>query len=359
MARLFTPVELRGLRLKNRLVMSPMCMYSSRDGMPDDFHLAHYGARALGGCGAIIQEATAVCPEGRISHADMGIWNDGQAAALKRIVDFAADRDCPMGIQLAHAGRKASVNVPLPGQPERQLEEGPNAWQTLSPSALPFRPEDDPPRAMTLDDIGAAVKSFRDAALRALSAGYRFVEIHAAHGYLVHQFLSPLSNRRDDAYGGSFENRIRLLMEIVAAVRAALPEAMPLWTRLSAVEWVDGGWSLDDSARLARLLREAGVDVLDVSSGGNVPGAAIPAEPGYQVPFAERLRREAGRFVGAVGLIGDPVQAEAILSREQADLVVLGRQLLREPFFPLRAAHDLGEEPAWPVQYYRGRWPRH
>lgn len=358
MSRLFSPFRLRALTLKNRFVMSPMCMYSAVDGMPNEFHLAHYGARALGGCGAILQEATAVCPEGRISPADLGIWSDAHIPALGRVVDFVERQGSVMGVQLAHAGRKGGFSAFSPGNPERQLTGGPDAWTTFSASALPFRPDEVPPKAMTISEIHAAVERFADAARRALAAGYRFIEIHAAHGYLVNQFLSPLSNRRDDEYGGSFANRVRFLLEIVDAVRKVIPDAMPLWTRLSAVEWVDGGWSLEDSVELGKMLRERGVDVLDASSGGNAPDAVIPAAPGYQVAFAERLRRETGAATAAVGLITGSAEAEAILAGEKADLIVFGRQLLRDPFFPLRAAHELGDAVEWPVPYLRGRWKR-
>lgn len=354
MSTLFEPFGMGGLTLKNRIVMSPMCMYSAVDGHPNDFHLVHYGARALGGCAVVVQEATAVSPEGRISYADLGIWSDAHVASSKRVVDFVRGHGAVAAIQLAHAGRKGSCDIPERG--EGQLKDGPNAWLTSSASPLPFHPDDRPPAEMSARDIATVIADFAAAARRAVQAGYQILEIHAAHGYLLHQFLSPLSNHRTDAYGGTRENRMRLPLEVLAAVQAAVPGQTPLWVRISAVEWVDGGWSLEDSVALAREFKARGVSLVDVSSGGNVPNARIPTGPGYQVPFAERIRAESAIATGAVGQITTPEQAAAIIREGRADLAVIGRQLLREPMFPLRAAHELGAAAEWPNQYLRGRW---
>ena len=348
---LLQPFHLGDLSLRNRIVVSPMCQYSAVDGMPDDWHLVHLGTRAVGGAGLVFTEAAAVSPEGRISPADAGIWNDAQAQAWKRIVDFLHARGAAAGVQLAHAGRKASTAAPWDGgKPLRDAEGG---WTTLAPSAVPFAENGPEPRA--LDDAGLAkvVDDFREAARRSAAAGMDAIEVHAAHGYLLHQFLSPLSNRRADAYGGSLENRARLLREVVAAVREVWPSPKSLWVRVSATDWVSGGWDVDECVQLARWLKADGVDVVDVSSGGSVPHADIPVEPGYQVPFAARIRREAGVPTAAVGLITDAAQAQEILDRGDADLVLLAREMLRDPYFPRRAAQALQADIEPPLPYAR------
>jgi 2,4-dienoyl-CoA reductase-like NADH-dependent reductase (Old Yellow Enzyme family) len=353
MTHLFTPVQLRSTTVRNRVWVAPMCQYSATDGVPDDWHLVHLGSFARGGAGLVITEASAVSPEGRISPADAGIWNDEQRAAWARIVEFLRAQGATAGIQLAHAGRKASTRAPFDGRGSVPAEEG--GWETLAPSAIAF-PGYDTPREMTLDEIDRVVEDFARAARRALDAGFEVLEIHAAHGYLLHQFLSPLSNQRTDEYGGSFDNRVRLLLRVVEAVRAAVPDTTPVLVRISATDWAEGGWDADDSVTLAKRLREAGVDLIDVSTGGNVP-AEIPVEPGYQVQFARRIRSEADIPTGAVGLITEPKQAEEILADGNADVVLLARAMLRDPHWALRAAHDLGvavgEGVDWPKQYLR------
>ncbi|HET9505759.1 MAG TPA: NADH:flavin oxidoreductase/NADH oxidase [Hymenobacter sp.] len=351
MATLFEPFALRGLTLKNRLVVSPMCQYSAVDGFANDWHLVHLGSRAVGGAGLIILEATAVSPEGRITPDDLGIWQDEHVDFLRRINQFIEGQGCAPGVQLAHAGRKASTYAPWKGH--GAVAEG--GWETVAPSAVAFA--DNYPLPVALDAAGLkkVIADFRAAAERSVRAGFKLIEIHAAHGYLLHQFLSPLSNQRTDTYGGSFENRIRLMLEVVAAVRQAVPDDFPVVVRISATDWTEGGWTPDDSVQLAAWLRDRGVDLIDASTGGNVPRASIPVGPGYQVEFAERIRREVGIATGAVGLITTPAEAEAIVANEQADLVLLGREELRDPYFPLRAAHELGAEAAWPVQYERAK----
>jgi 2,4-dienoyl-CoA reductase-like NADH-dependent reductase (Old Yellow Enzyme family) len=353
MTHLFTPVQLRSTTVRNRVWVAPMCQYSAVDGVPDDWHLVHLGSFARGGAGLVITEASAVSPEGRISPADAGIWNDEQQAAWARIVEFLRAQGATTGIQLAHAGRKASTRAPFDGRGSVPAEEG--GWETLAPSAIAF-PGYDTPREMTVHEIDRVVEDFAQGARRALDAGFEVLEIHAAHGYLLHQFLSPLSNQRSDEYGGSFDNRVRLLLRVVEAVRAAVPETTPVLVRISATDWAEGGWDADDSVALAQRLREAGVDLIDVSTGGNVP-AEIPVEPGYQVQFARRIRTEAGIPTGAVGLITEPKQAEEILADGNADVVLLARAMLRDPHWALRAAHDLGvavgEGVDWPKQYLR------
>jgi 2,4-dienoyl-CoA reductase-like NADH-dependent reductase (Old Yellow Enzyme family) len=355
LSKLFEPITLRSLTVRNRVWLAPMCQYSSTDGMPTDWHLAHLGARAVGGFGLILTEASAVVPEGRISPQDAGIWNDEQAEAWARIVDFVHAQGAAIGVQLAHAGRKASTYRPW--APESgTVPEAEGGWQTVAPSPVPFEGYADP-RALSTDELSGVVEAFAAAAQRAVRAGFDTVEVHAAHGYLLHQFLSPLSNRRDDDYGGSFENRARLLLETVDAVRGVLPEEAPLLVRISGTDWIEGGWDLEQSTRLASLLEDRGVDLVDVSSGGNAP-ASIPVEPGYQVPLAAGVR-EAGIPTGAVGLITEPEQAEKIVANGEADVVLLARAALRDPSWPLRAAHELGvppQEAPWPDQYLRGRW---
>jgi 2,4-dienoyl-CoA reductase-like NADH-dependent reductase (Old Yellow Enzyme family) len=351
---LFSPLELRTVSLRNRIAVSPMCQYSSVDGMANDWHLVHLGARAAGGAGLVLSEATAVEARGRISPADLGIWDDSHVEPLRRVTAFISSQGAVPGIQLAHAGRKASTAPPWAGG-----TVGPEAggWTVVGPSPLPFGPGSPAPEPLDAAGLRQIVEAFAAAARRALAAGFRVVEIHAAHGYLLHSFLSPISNQREDAYGGDFEGRTRLLLETVEAVRAAWPDELPLLVRISATDWLQGGWDIDQSVELAHRLRALGVDLVDCSSGGLAPGAEIPLAPGYQVPFAERIRREAEIATGAVGLITEPAQADAIIREGRADLVLLARQLLREPSWPLRAAHELGHDAAelWPRQYLRAQ----
>jgi 2,4-dienoyl-CoA reductase-like NADH-dependent reductase (Old Yellow Enzyme family) len=353
MALLFEPLSIRSLQLKNRIVVSPMCEYSSVDGFANDWHLVHLGSRAVGGAALVIAEATAVSPQGRITPDDLGIWKDEHIEFLKRITAFITAQGSVPGIQLAHAGRKASHSSPWKGNRPLKIEEG--AWMTLAPSAISFRDTDPLPKAMSIDDIKQLKKDFRDAALRAITAGFKVIEIHAAHGYLLNEFLSPLSNNRTDEYGGSFENRIRILLEVVEVVRSVLTETLPLFVRISASEWVDGGWSIDDSVQLVKLLKNKGVDLIDCSSGGNSHQQKILVKPLYQVPFAEKIRHEADILTGAVGLITTAEEAENILQQGKADVIVLARQLLRDPYFPLHAAKMLNVDVPWPVQYQRAK----
>lgn len=353
MSQLFSAIELKDTTIRNRVWVSPMCEYSAVDGVPNDWHLVHLGAFARGGVGLVLTEATAVSPEGRISPADTGIWNDEQQSAWERIVDFIHGQGATAGIQLAHAGRKASTMPPWEGRGSLSDAEG--GWETVAPSPVAY-PTLREPRELSAGDIAGVVEDFVRAAQRALDAGFDVLEIHSAHGYLLHQFLSPLSNQRTDEFGGSFDNRARLLLDVVEAIRVDVPANTPLVVRISATDWADGGWSADDSVALARLLREGGVDLIDVSSGGNVP-ADIPLGPGYQVEFAHRIRQEAGMATGAVGLITEPKQAEEIIADGSADVVLLARALLRDPHWALRAAHELGvhhgEGVEWPRQYLR------
>lgn len=351
MSRLFEPLRLRGVETRNRVFVSPMCQYSCVDGLVSDWHLAHLGARAVGGAGLVIGEATAVCPEGRISPADSGLWNDAQAEAWARVARFVRAQGAAPGLQLAHAGRKASTATPWDGGGAVPPERG--GWTPLAPSALAFDAGYALPREMTPADINAVPAQFAAAAGRALAAGFEVIELHFAHGYLVHEFLSPLCNRRTDAYGGGFDGRARLALEIVDAVRRIWPERLPLFVRVSATDWADGGWDLPQTVELARRLKTRGVDLIDCSSGGAVAGVKIPVGPGYQVPFSEAVRREAAVATGAVGLITDPAQAEAILVEGKADAVLLARELLRDPHWPLRAARALGAKAPWPRQYGR------
>ena len=351
MSHLFSPLQQRSVAFRNRLVVSPMCQYSASDGVPDDWHLVHLGSRAVGGAAAVIAEATAVAPEGRISPGDTGIWNDAQANAWARIAAFVEAQGAVAGIQLAHAGRKASTHAPWLGRGEVAVQAG--GWIPVAPSALAFDADQAPPQALDRAGIDKVIADFASAARRSLAAGFRLLEVHAAHGYLLHQFLSPLSNLREDDYGGSFENRARLLHEVLAAVRREWPQDLPLWVRVSATDWADGGWDIEQSVALSRQLSGHGVDLVDVSSGGLVPNVQIPLAPGYQVPFAARIRREAGIPTGAVGLITDAQQAEALVASGQADMVLLARELLRDPYFPQRAAKQLGATMPVPVQYQR------
>jgi 2,4-dienoyl-CoA reductase-like NADH-dependent reductase (Old Yellow Enzyme family) len=350
---LFAPLTLRGLTLRNRVAMSPMCQYSSTDGLANEWHLVHLGSRAVGGVGLVVAEASAVSPRGRITPRDLGIWDDRHVEPLARVVAFVKGQGAAAGIQLAHAGRKASTRVPWEGGSPLTPAEG--AWPVVGPSPVPFDKGYPTPEELDDNGIRGVIDDFRAAAGRARAAGFDLVEIHAAHGYLLHSFLSPLSNRRTDRYGGPFENRARLLLEVVAAVRGVIPEGMPLLVRLSATDWVEGGWDPEQSVALGRELLPRGADLVDCSSGGAVPRARIPVRAGYQVAFAERLRREAGIRTAAVGLITEPEQAEAIIRSGQADLIMLGRVLLRKPYWPLHAGRVLGQEVAWPVPYGRAR----
>jgi 2,4-dienoyl-CoA reductase-like NADH-dependent reductase (Old Yellow Enzyme family) len=352
MPELFTPLRLREIELKNRIVVSPMCQYSSVDGFANDWHLVHLGSRAVGGAALVLTEATSVSPEGRITPADLGIWKDDHIDFLKRIATFIAQNGAVPGMQLAHAGRKSSVKEPWNGNEPIPAQNG--GWQTLAPSAVPFTSHYLIPEALTIEGINKVVADFGAAAARALRAGFQVIEIHAAHGYLLHEFMSPLSNHRNDAYGGSFENRIRLLLEVIQAVRAVWPAAFPLFVRISVSDWTEGGWTVDDSVALAEILKNRDVDLIDCSSGGVVM-ANIPASQGYQVPFAEAVRKRTGMPTGAVGIIVSPGQAEEIISSGQADLVLLARELLRDPYFPLRAARELDYDVKWPVQYERAK----
>jgi 2,4-dienoyl-CoA reductase-like NADH-dependent reductase (Old Yellow Enzyme family) len=349
--RLFQPLTLGSVTLRNRIAVSPMCEYSAVDGLPNDWHLVHLGSRAVGGAGLVFTEATAVSPEGRISLGDTGLWNDAQQAAWSRIAAFIAGQGAAPGIQLAHAGRKASTQLPWEGG--KAVPAGEGDWTPVAPSALAFSGDYPMPAALDIAGIGKVVADFAASTLRARDAGFRVIEIHAAHGYLLHEFLSPLSNRREDAYGGTLENRARLLREVVAAVRAKWPAPAPLVVRVSATDWAHGGWDIDECVQLCRWLKGDGVDLIDCSSGGTVPHAHIPLGPGYQVPFSTRIRREAGIATGAVGLITDARQAETILERGDADLILIAREFLRDPYFPRRAAAELGVGIAAPVQYGR------
>jgi 2,4-dienoyl-CoA reductase-like NADH-dependent reductase (Old Yellow Enzyme family) len=352
MSHLFTPLPLRGVTLRNRVGVSPMCQYSSDRGLANDWHLVHLGQFAVGGAGVVFTEATAVVPEGRISPQDLGIWDDAHVPMLQRITRFIDAQGAVPGMQLAHAGRKASTQRPWEGNGTVPPEAG--GWtDVMAPSAIAFSPSYPQPQALTLDGIAAVVTAFRAAAARAMTAGFRILEVHAAHGYLLHQFLSPLSNQRDDAYGGSLANRARLCLEVVAAIRAVVPDAMPLVVRISATDWAEGGWTAEESVQLASWLKAAGVDLIDVSSGGLASGVRIPTGPGYQVPFARQVRHGAGIPTASVGLITDAAQAEAIVANGDADMVFLAREFLRQPHWPLLAAHALGATVPWPVQYER------
>jgi 2,4-dienoyl-CoA reductase-like NADH-dependent reductase (Old Yellow Enzyme family) len=350
---LFEPLDLRNVTLPNRIVVSPMCQYSAQDGLANDWHLVHLGGLAQGGAGLVLTEATAVLPEGRITAEDLGLWSDGQIEPLRRVRHFINAQGAAAGIQLAHAGRKASTSRPWAGKPGT-VPLGEGGWNTVGPSPIAFDSQHRAPSALDGEQIGHVVGAFVQAARRALAAGFQVVEIHAAHGYLLHQFLSPLSNQRQDAYGGSFDNRIRLLLEVTTAVRTVWPEDLPLLVRLSATDWVDAGWNPDETVELARRLKPLGVDLIDVSSGGTAATAKMPVGPGYQTRFAERVKQEAGMPSSAVGMITQPAQAEHILRTGQADLVLLGRELLRDPRWPLHAAEVLGESKvSWPAPYLR------
>jgi 2,4-dienoyl-CoA reductase-like NADH-dependent reductase (Old Yellow Enzyme family) len=351
---LFTPLKLRELTLRNRIAVSPMCQYSAEGGRANDWHLVHLGSRAVGGAGLMIFEATAVEPRGRISPGDLGLWEDAQIEPLARIARFVEEQGSVACLQIAHAGRKASTRAPWDhgGAPVPPTEGG---WPVVAPSPLPFAPGYPVPAALDAAGIAAVTRAFAEAAKRALAAGFRSLEVHAAHGYLAHQFLSPISNHREDAYGGSFDNRTRFVREVVSSVRQVWPERWPLLVRISATDWVDGGWNLEESVALCRMLRELGVDLVDTSSGGMVATARVPVGPGYQTAFAERIRREAGIATGTVGMITSPEQADTVLRTGQADLILLARELLRDPYWPIHAAARLRTEMEWPRQYLRAK----
>lgn len=353
MSKLLSPLKIKDITFRNRVAISPMCMYSAVDGFANDWHLVHLGSRAVGGAALIIQEATAVSPEGRISPGDLGIYNDAHIEMLGRVNRFIHEHKAVAGIQLAHAGRKAGCAKPWEGGKQLKKHEG--GWLTVAPSALPFNPGDTIPAELDEEGIAKVISDFRSAAVRALKAGFTLVEIHAAHGYLLHEFLSPLSNHRTDKYGGSFENRTRLLLEVVKEVQTVWPQNLPLFVRISATDWADGGWNADEAVQLAAILKNTGVDLIDCSSGGLVPHQKIPLGPGYQVPFAERLKKETGILTGSVGLITEAQQAEDILQKGQADMILIARESLRDPYFALNAAKILGDDLEWPLQYLRAK----
>jgi 2,4-dienoyl-CoA reductase-like NADH-dependent reductase (Old Yellow Enzyme family) len=350
--KLFSPLTLRSVTLPNRIAVAPMCQYSSEDGFVNDWHLVHLGSRAVGGAGLVIMEASAVLPEGRITPSDVGIWKDEHIAPLQKITRFIEQQGAVAGIQLAHAGRKASDWRPWLGKKGNATAEF-GGWQPVGPSPVAFSEDRLVPTELSTDGIKQIVQAFADAAVRAHKAGFKVIEIHGAHGYLVHQFLSPFSNKRTDNYGGSFENRTRLLLEITAATRKVWPADLPVFVRLSATEWTEGGFDIEDTVKLCRLLKELGVDLIDTSSAGNLATAQIPVAPGYQTALAERVRRDAGIPTGAVGLITDAAQAEHVLQTNQADLVLLARELLRDPYWPLHAAAQFREPAPWAPQYVR------
>lgn len=350
---LFSPFQLAGIQIPNRIVVSPMCQYSSEDGFSNDWHFVHLGSRAVGGAGLVFTEAAAVLPEGRISPQDLGLWKDAHIAGLRRIVDFIHRQGARAGVQLAHAGRKASMARPWAPE-QRYLSPTEGGWpNVMAPSAIPFAENYGTPVVLDLAGIQSITRAFARAAERALEAGFDAIELHAAHGYLLHEFLSPLSNRRSDQYGGTFENRIRMAVEVVDAIRAVIPREVPLQVRISATDWIEDGWDIDEAVDLARILKDHEVDLIDVSSGGMAPQAVVPVGPGYQTPFAERIRREARVATGTVGMITSAAQAEHILRAGQADLVLLAREFLREPYWPLKAAEELLDPLSWPAQYLR------
>lgn len=350
---LFQPLSLRGVTFRNRVFVSPMCQYSSDEGAPTDWHLVHLGSRAVGGAGLVMVEATAVTPEGRISPDDSGIWDDAHIAPFRRVTAFLEEHGAVPAIQLAHAGRKASTDAPWRGG--GPVGPGSRGWTPSAPSPVAFAEGHPVPHALEAAELDALVEAFAAATRRSLEAGFKVIELHAAHGYLLHEFLSPLSNRRGDDYGGSLENRARFPLRVVRAVREAWPDALPLFVRISATDWVEGGWDIGQSVRFSAWLKDAGVDLVDCSSGGLVPDAVIPAGPGFQVPFAQRIRNEAGIATGAVGVITDPLQAEHIVRTGQADAVLMAREFLRDPYWPLHAARELGVDVDWPPQYERAK----
>jgi 2,4-dienoyl-CoA reductase-like NADH-dependent reductase (Old Yellow Enzyme family) len=353
MSNLFSPLTVKSLELRNRIVTSPMCQYSATDGFANDWHLVHLGSFAVGGSAIVFTEATAVSPEGRISPGDLGIWKDEHIEFLKRITTFVKSQGAISGMQLAHAGRKASTQAPWSGNGPIQPSEG--GWQPLAPSAISFKDGDLVPAELTTEQIAIIVGQFQQAAKRALEAGFEIIEIHGAHGYLINEFLSPLSNHRTDQYGGSFENRTRFLLEIIESVKKVWPEHLPIFLRISATDWAEGGWNEKDSVQLANILKTKGIDLMDCSSAGNAAKVQIPVGPLYQLPFAEKIKKESGMLTGTVGMITTAEEAEGIISKGQADLVFLAREFLRDPHFPLRAAHELKAEIKWPKQYERAK----
>lgn len=353
MTNLFTSLKIKNIELKNRIIVSPMCQYSSEDGFANDWHLVHLGSRAIGGAALILAEATAVSPEGRISPNDLGIWKDEHIPFLKRITQFIDDHGSIAGIQLAHAGRKSCYSPPWEGN--RELAGREEGWQTYAPSAIAFKEGAFTPKELSVEEIKKVIQDFQDAALRAKKAGFKVIELHGAHGYLINEFLSPLSNNRIDAYGGSFENRIRFLLEIIESVRKVWSEDHPLFLRISATDWKENGWTENDSIKLAMLLKTKTIDLIDCSTGGNASDAKIPVKPLYQVSFAENIKKSTGILTGAVGLITTPHEANSIIEENKADVVLLAREFLRDPYFPLRAAKELGVDIPWPVQYERAK----
>lgn len=354
MSHLFSTIKIKNVEFKNRIIVSPMCEFSSEDGFANNWHLVHLGSRAIGGAALVITEATAVSPEGRISAGDLGIYHDDHVEKLKEITDFIHEHGSVAGIQLTHAGRKASHQIPWEGG-KKLLPEDFGGWETFGPSAIPFADGETAPAELDRSGLQKIREDFKAATSRAVQAGFKVIEIHGAHGYLLHQFLSPLSNQRKDEYGGSFENRIRFVLEIVASVQEVWPKENPLFVRISATDWTEGGWTIEESVKLAEILKEKGVDFIDCSTGGNVPTAKIPIAPSYQVPFSVAVR-QTGILTGAVGLITEPEQAEKIIASDEADMVILAREFLRDPYFPLRAAHMLKAEIKWPIQYERAKW---
>ncbi len=354
MAELFKPLKIKSIELKNRIVISPMCEYSSEDGFANDWHFVHLGSRAVGGAGLIITEAAAVSPEGRITPDDLGIWKDEHLTELKKIVGFIHENGSVAGIQLSHAGRKASHQSPWKGGALIASNE-PDGWQTVAPSAIPYKEGTEAPIALDGAEIAKVISDFKEATKRSVEVGFKVIELHAAHGYLLHQFLSPLTNKRADDYGGSFENRIRFLLEVMAAVQEIWPAALPLFVRISATDWAEGGWTAAESVKLSAILKEKGVDLIDCSTAGLVSWQKIPAGPGFQVPFAEQIKKETGILTGAVGLLTEAAQMEEIVASGKADLVLIARESLRDPYFPLHAAQQLGVDLKWPNQYDRAK----
>ncbi len=353
MSVLFSPLSIKSVTIKNRIAISPMCQYSAIDGFPNDWHLVHLGSRAVGGAGLIITEACAVVPEGRITSHDIGIWKDEHIENHKRLTQFIEGQGSVPAIQLAHAGRKASCDTPWMGGLYLDMDKG--GWKILGPSELPFKKDAPTPYSLSKDEINTVIEAFKLAAARSLLAGYKIIEIHAAHGYLIHQFLSPLSNHRTDEYGGSFENRTRILIQIVKAINQVWPKELPIFVRISATDWTTGGWDLEASIQLVNILKEIGVDLIDTSTAGNIVDATIPVAPGYQVPFAMEIKKQTGILTGAVGLITEGAQAETILNNKEADLILIGRSALRNPYFPMQAAKELNENLKWPLQYERAK----
>lgn len=352
-SQLFSPLAIKSIVLKNRIAISPMCQYSATDGFANDWHLVHLGSRASGGAGLIIQEATAVSPEARISPQDLGLWKDEQIEKMQQINRFIVSQNAVPGIQLAHAGRKASVSAPWNGN--KKLDESQGGWETVAPSAIGYHSNEKAPIALDKIGIQKVISNFKSATKRVVQAGYQVLEIHGAHGYLLHQFLSPLSNFRTDEYGGSFENRIRLTLEVVDAVQSEWPKDLPLFVRISATDWADGGWNVEESVALTKILKQKGVDLIDASSGGLVSHQKIPLGPNYQVPFAEKIKKDTGILTGAVGLITEAIQAEEIIASGKADLVLFARESLRNPNLGLTFAHELQATIQWPKQYERAK----